>query len=274
VNLEDALAVADTRPLHSGYFVEAPYGVANGEYAFLVILALRPEETTGRGSGTSGSGEFTAYWGTKGGATLAFRCTVPTAKTAAGWMEIAGTPWSLAKGRVFLVKTRAGAVADPSDVQQVEAPLVGDTPQEVLKNLVSNSGAVRGFLTAELIEGLGSGNPTRRSAAALFLYRCGLAEEAKTSLGVDLLKDDKGWVRLMAAKALWDRQRHEAAIPTLVALLQDAKQYGWVRRGAARVLGEIGPAAQAAIPALREALNSEDTESGTTAAEALKRIEK
>jgi hypothetical protein len=270
MDIEDALAVEDTGSLRSGYFGKVDYGIANDEYAFLVLPTLRRDEVQGSGSGASSSGAFQGHWATKDGSTLAFRCQFLTGEIASGVMEIGSSRWSLADGRVFLVKPRAGA---PADVRQVEAPLAGNTPPEMLRNLVKKSDPVRAFLVAQLIEGLQADNPTRRGDAALFLYRCGLAGELKTALLVDLLKDKERWVRMTAAKALWDRQRHEAAIPTLVALLQDTGMSGWVRRQTARVLGEIGPEAKAAAPALREALKSKDTELRAAAAEALKRVE-
>jgi hypothetical protein len=79
----------------------------------------------------------------------------------------------------------------------------------------------------------------------------------------------------MAAKALWDRERHQEAIPTLAALLQNPKQDVLVLREAIRVLGAIGPDARGAARALREVLTSTTNPALRQAAEAaLKKIEK
>jgi hypothetical protein len=273
VNIEDALAIED-HPLRSGYFGEARYGVVNGEYAFLVIPAMWVGEViAGRSerlTGSSGEAFYTGSWVNRGGeATISFRCTIPSAQTGSGQMEIANNRMSLSAGRVFLVNTRAGVPKVP----QINAALTGKTPKEVLQNLVRQSWVVRTFLAGELTEGLRSSNPARRDAAALCLYRCGLADALQMPLLVDLLKDKRGWVRMMAAKALWGRNRHQAAVPTLVALLQDAGQDAWVRRQTAQVLGGIGPAAKAAVPALRDALKSKDKQLRAVSAAALKKIE-
>src|SRR5262249_41774157 len=152
------------------------------------------------------------------------------------------------RGRVFLVKTPVRALAD---VQQINAPLTGDSPNQVLKNLVRKSETVRAFLAAELTEGLQSNTLSRRAEAAICLYRCGLADTLKTPLLVNLLKDERGWVRLMAAKALWERQRDKAAIPTLLALLQKPGQEDWIRRRATQVLNQMGPEGQAALKTIQ-----------------------
>jgi predicted Zn-dependent protease len=124
-----------------------------------------------------------------------------------------------------------------------------------------------------LAEGLQSTEPARRSDAALFLYRCGLTPELPTSLLLDLLAQENGWTRVMAAKALWDRQQHEEAIPTLIAMVEDNELNSWVRTQSARVLGQIGEPAKAAAPALRKAAQSKDQRLATAAIAALKEVE-
>jgi hypothetical protein len=174
---------------------------------------------------------------------------------------------------VFLVKP-IGGVVDNLAVESVHDALRGDSPKDVLNRLIRDNKDVRTFLMSELIDGVRSTAPLRRRAAALFLYRCGLARELATSLLVDLLREGKGWGRLMAAKSLWDRQRHEPSIPALVALLEDPGQEQTVRRQAARVLGEIGPEARAAVSALRPAARSTVRPLMEAATEPLKKIEK
>jgi predicted Ser/Thr protein kinase len=275
VSIEDALAVEAT-PLQSGYFGEAQFGVENGQYAFLVIPAVWRGEFTNsvvdpRQTGPKGEAVYTGGWHTKGGATVAFRCTIPTAQIDLGQMEIANIRMSLAAGKVFLVNTPAGG---RPQVQQFNLSLFGKTPKEALQNLVRQSGAVRTSLAAELTAGLQSNTPARREGAAWSLYRSGLADAIPMPTLVELQKDKRGLVRMTAAKALWGRNKHREAIPTLVALLQDAGQDIWVRRQTARVLGTIGPAAKAAIPALREALKAKDKQLQAAAAAALKTIDR
>jgi hypothetical protein len=286
VKLEDSVAAEDTGPIRATYFTEADLravytgaelGAANREYACLVIPALPAVEVVSRQTGTASSYfgrkemQFTGSWRTGGGSTLAYRCTVSSAEPVSGWMEIDDGRRSLADGRVFLVKPGSGGRAE---VQQVNAPLTGKTPQEVLKNLVKTSKEVRAFLAAHLNEAVRSGNLARRGPASLVLYRCGLAGELATPVLTESLKDERGWVRLMAARALWERERDPTAIPTLVALMQDPGQDFWVLQHTARALGDIGPEARAAIPSLRQAVSSRDGGLRQAAADALKKLEK
>jgi HEAT repeat protein len=68
----------------------------------------------------------------------------------------------------------------------------------------------------------------------------------------ELLKDGAGEVRLRAAEAAWCVAEDAGAVPVLAELLSDPDEK--LRRGAAEFLGEMGPAARAALPALRAAL--------------------
>ena len=59
-------------------------------------------------------------------------------------------------------------------------------------------------------------------------------------------------------------------VPHMIALLKDDT---WeMRRGAAWILGKVGPEAKDAVPALTEALNDSNPAVRTNAQEALKRI--
>jgi len=59
-------------------------------------------------------------------------------------------------------------------------------------------------------------------------------------------------------------------VPYMISLLKDDE---WeMRRGAAWILGEVGPEAKDAVPALTEALNDSNPEVRTRAAEALKKV--
>jgi HEAT repeat protein len=98
--------------------------------------------------------------------------------------------------------------------------------------------------------------PIRFSAAQALGER---AAEAQCAVGLLLqkaLRDPDGGVRLEAAVALYKIDgRKETILPMLIKALQDPDE---VRRWiAADCLGEMGPAASAAVPALRQVLQQE-----------------
>jgi HEAT repeat protein len=107
-----------------------------------------------------------------------------------------------------------------------------------------------------------------------------IGAEAKSAIPVirPFLKTDD--VRKVgAALALWRLERSRDAVPALIESLQSHKYLdggsgdSFVRWRAAEALRDIGPEAQAAIPALRAALYDEDTFVRHVAAAALKRID-
>jgi HEAT repeat protein len=71
-----------------------------------------------------------------------------------------------------------------------------------------------------------------------------------------LLRDADATVRVSAARSLWRLAAEESALPVMIELLS-AKQDD-VRRAAATGLGEIGPAAKKAVPALKRAVHADD----------------
>jgi HEAT repeat protein len=106
---------------------------------------------------------------------------------------------------------------------------------------------------ADLIQALNDANAPIRFSAAQALGERG--EESQPAVGLLLqkaLRDPDGGVRM----ALYKIDRHEEKIlPMLIKALQGPDE---VRRWiAADCLGEIGPAAREALPALREVLRQE-----------------
>ncbi|MDB5306945.1 MAG: repeat protein [Gemmataceae bacterium] len=69
------------------------------------------------------------------------------------------------------------------------------------------------------------------------------------------LKDDSGLVRVEVAKALWKVAADKAAVTALAQALADADPS--TRHLAAEALGEVGPSAKAAAPALVRALKDD-----------------
>jgi HEAT repeat protein len=96
--------------------------------------------------------------------------------------------------------------------------------------------------------------PEVRLAAIVPLGGPGVEPAAARSVLGRLIKDPEPRVQVQAARALW-RQTGETneAVPVLVAQLRDYE----VHWQAALALGDMGPAAAAAIPALLEALEQE-----------------
>ncbi|MGW6912895.1 HEAT repeat domain-containing protein [Kitasatospora sp. NPDC054939] len=89
-------------------------------------------------------------------------------------------------------------------------------------------------------------------AALHALARCGTAAASALAVIRPLADTENLDVRLAAAEALWDIERDPAdAVPRLVALLDTHKH-----DSAADVLGRIGAAAAAALPSLRQTLET------------------
>lgn len=95
-----------------------------------------------------------------------------------------------------------------------------------------------------------------------------LPPDVDVSEFVKQLKDDDPEVRRAAARALGEKgPGARAAVPALAAALKDKDLF--VRRFSAQALGEIGPEAKSAIPALAGALNDGRKEVVAAAAGAL-----
>jgi HEAT repeat protein len=115
------------------------------------------------------------------------------------------------------------------------------------------------------------------------LGKIGTAAKAASPRVAKLLRYDDCSVRLNAAIALWKIDRLNDAISTLIDLLKysssDSQVAGnvgncdfFVARDAAAALGEIGPAAKAALPALQEIVSRGDGIAGDDARAAIEKI--
>jgi HEAT repeat protein len=115
-----------------------------------------------------------------------------------------------------------------------------------------------------------------RSYAASALCAFGAdAKDAAPAL-TRALKDQEGHVRVSAAEALWRIEgKVDPALAILIGSLTVKKvNHDYVADAAAKVLGQMGPEAKAAVPALKKVLANEDTwrETKVCVAEALWRI--
>ena len=100
-----------------------------------------------------------------------------------------------------------------------------------------------------------------------------IGPEAKKALPriKEQLKNAARSYRLFAAQALWKIDRNaELAVPVLIDVMNDKFMASW-RVSTANTLAEIGPAAKAAIPTLRE-LSADTSEVRKAARQALAKI--
>lgn len=110
-----------------------------------------------------------------------------------------------------------------------------------------------------------------RWAAAGALGNIGAQAKEAIPLLRQALDDRDEGVRQTAAEALVKLGVPGRAVPVLIASLED--KHWCNRRWAAKILGDVGPPAKAAIPALRKALKDEHAEVREAATEALKKIQ-
>jgi len=113
-------------------------------------------------------------------------------------------------------------------------------------------GEPKEIVLQELIRALHHEYSPIREVAAVALAKLG--DQAVPALRQSL-RDNAPGVRLAAADALW-KTLHDAAepLPVLVQLLGDVTNRYKFRWRSAQVLGDMGPKAQSAVPALIEAL--------------------
>src|SRR5262245_12772372 len=97
-------------------------------------------------------------------------------------------------------------------------------------------------------------------------------EQALLALGEigPAAKDARPLVRVRAAEALWKIDRRKEAVPVLAEVLEgkDAN----ARFAAALAVGQVGPSAADAVPALVEAAGSPNAALANTARESLRQV--
>jgi len=114
--------------------------------------------------------------------------------------------------------------------------------------------------------------PAVRSAAVVALGQIGPAARAAIPDLTAALHLDDDYLRLQVIRALWKvSHESETCVPILMKILGDRNNPN--RAGAAILLGEMGPAAKEATPALTNVLREEFSYTRVKAEEALKQIE-
>lgn len=126
-----------------------------------------------------------------------------------------------------------------------------------------------------LRKALESANSSTRLRAAVALPKVDAKEELRLAVITELLQDKNMAVRLFACEALWKLTGDASqVVPTLIAMLNDDKQGRNPPELVIRLLGEIGPPAKAAVPAIKDILIRQPSVSETEVQKALSRIER
>jgi HEAT repeat protein len=102
---------------------------------------------------------------------------------------------------------------------------------------------------ADLVHGLSDPDPIVRGLAAVALREAGVAASSAAPALIASLKDTDSSVRMVCAEAL-GRIKAIAAVPALIALSQNPAEHLHVLRNVIAALGEMGPGAKSALPAL------------------------
>jgi hypothetical protein len=195
---------------------------------------------------------------------------VPASTPVAG-MVYRGKPFAfyLSKLKQNSPQTRAEAIraigafgTDGASAVSVLIPLLSDSDSNIRTAAAHALGemAIKAKPAAAILGGLlKDHDPQVREAAALALRDMGDGGAAAIPDLSSALKDPESTVGMAAALALAQMHNEaKAAVPALIATLQvpDESQLSnadiQVMRNVVRVLGEIGPAASSAIPALQK----------------------
>jgi HEAT repeat protein len=127
--------------------------------------------------------------------------------------------------------------------------------------------------TGNLVKALDDEHYSVRESAARGLGGIGpKAAQALPRLKRAARTDSAERVRLASAEALWRIERSPDAVTALEALLRDSGDSS-MRREACEALGRLGPAAAAALPSLKAALEDEEPVVRAAAGEAVPLVE-
>lgn len=208
----EELSRIDTPGLTSLCFPEVYFGSANGQLAYIIVTDFP--------MGSNSRLEFAPHY---------YGSTI-----GEGRIEIEGCKYRLGSTRVMLVRTNDG----PDHVHQIVMPPGASTPEEAVRQLFDNSSPFRSFVKEVLWAQLDS--ISLRDEAAIGLYKSELAAELPEVELLAWLHDDSSWVRLMAAKGLWDTTQAPEAIDVLSSLADNEPVDNWPAKLARRELTRIG----------------------------------
>jgi HEAT repeat protein len=128
----------------------------------------------------------------------------------------------------------------------------------------------------DLAKALEDSNFGVRKGAATSLGQLGFRAKSAIPALTKSLEDEASTVRLAAAEALLHidpEKQTETAVQTFVKALESSTDF-FIRRDAAQALGEIGPAAKVAVPALQAATQDKELLVRDVAAAALRKVDR
>lgn len=110
--------------------------------------------------------------------------------------------------------------------------------------------------------------------AAGVLGEIGPAAKPAVPALVSALTHKDNNVRFTSCRALWqiDRQQAKTVLPVLIEMLRTKETHPFHLAAAIKLVGDIGPEASAALPAIRDLENHPDAAVSTRAAEVLKKL--
>lgn len=196
-----------------------------------------------------------------------------TTETTSGWIRALEDPDPAIRHRARWQLRAVGAQAVEPLLARLRAADASTSTRVMVASTLGLIGAdAKGAVPA--LEGLcdEGTEPELRRAAALSLGQIdGKAADRALAVLIELL----GHRGRVAAATAFDigniGPRAQAAVPALVGLLRDGDRAG--RAAAAYALARIGPVAREAVPALREALQDEDPAVVRNAQEALRSVD-
>ena len=168
---------------------------------------------------------------------------------------------------LFRIVSHPEAIPNLIEALKDQYGVVREVPVIALGNIGPDARAA----VPALIEALNVEQEWIRRRAAWALGKIGPGARAAVPALIEALRDENRRVGVSAHYALFRIVSHPEAIPNLIEALRQGTHL--VREDAARVLGNIGPDAKAAVSALAEAQKDEVADVRWSAAEALKKIQ-
>jgi len=168
----------------------------------------------------------------------------------------------------FRLTGRTAKTIDMAEVKQKAKEKGREKPNEEKEK----EPVYKGQALSHWMEMLNSQDPGKKGEAIMAVGMIGRqAQEAEPAL-IEALKDQDKDVRWLAAQQLGSIDPGEGAVQPLCDVLKNKQEEVRVRASAAYSLGRIRADVRTAVPALSEALNSEDSLLGVNAAGSLIKI--
>jgi hypothetical protein len=200
------------------------------------------------------------------------------------WLRTLGSPDGEARGEAIFALGVIGP--DQAEVVPGLARILVEDPDAEARHQAAlamlKMGPAARAAVPELARALADEEPAVRMNAAVALARLGAEGRPAVPALIEAVERKGNRTNLgtfsftiqeMAARARGRASAGSTAGVTVLTRALKAARSAQVRRGLARALGEVGPAARPAVPQLQALLRDETSEVRETAAEALKKIE-